>query len=270
MEKVHFTEEQSTMLATLYGRAMDNRLAHPILGDPTAEDTVRKIDYDFGKFRMNRDQALSVAMRARVFDDWAGDFLHREPDATVLHLGCGMDSRVYRIDPPPTVRWYDVDYPETIDVRGRLYPERPGYHTIGSSVTDLTWVDQVPATGPVLVVAEGLTMYLDPAGGKALLSKLIEHFGSGEMMFDTYSNAGIKLQKLNPVVRRAGATLSWGVDGPHELAELGLKLVERLGGADFADQAGAGQLSVTARTQLKLLRWIPPLRDMGQLLHYRF
>ena len=39
------------------------------------------------------------------------------PDATVLHVGCGMDSRVFRVDPPATVQWFDVDYPDVIELR---------------------------------------------------------------------------------------------------------------------------------------------------------
>jgi O-methyltransferase involved in polyketide biosynthesis len=66
MEKVHFTEEQSTNLATLYGRAMDSRFDDPILADPTAEETVSRIDYDFTKFGMGTDQALSIVMRAKL------------------------------------------------------------------------------------------------------------------------------------------------------------------------------------------------------------
>jgi len=42
----------------------------------------------------------------------------------MLHLGCGIDSRVYRFDPPVSVRWFDVDYPEVFELRKCLYPER--------------------------------------------------------------------------------------------------------------------------------------------------
>ena len=88
-------------------------------------------------------------------------FVHRESSpqtlsSTVLHLGCGLDSRVFRIDPPATVRWYDVDLPDVIDLRRRLYPERHDYELIATSVTDLRWLDGIPADRPVLVVAEGL------------------------------------------------------------------------------------------------------------------
>ncbi|MEV4171107.1 class I SAM-dependent methyltransferase [Nonomuraea sp. NPDC049709] len=109
----------------------------------------------------------AVALRARFIDRWAGEFLDARPGATVLHLGCGLDTRVHRMDPPPSVRWYDVDYPEVIELRGRLFPGRAGCATIGSSVTDLAWLERVPGDAPALVVAEGLLYYLDPTGGAA-------------------------------------------------------------------------------------------------------
>jgi O-methyltransferase involved in polyketide biosynthesis len=31
----------------------------------------------------------------------------------VLHLACGLDTRVHRLDPPSSVRWFDVDYPRS-------------------------------------------------------------------------------------------------------------------------------------------------------------
>lgn len=46
-EKVHLTKEKETYLATLYGKALDNRAENPILGDKFADDVVRHIDFDF-------------------------------------------------------------------------------------------------------------------------------------------------------------------------------------------------------------------------------
>lgn len=269
-ERVVVNAEQSTSLATLYGRALDAGLADPILGDPTALDAVRRIDYDFGKFRMGMDQALAVALRAKTFDDWAGDFLAAHPGATVLHLGCGLDGRVYRLAPPPTVRWFDVDYPNVIALREKIYPERAGYRMIGSSVTDLGWMDEVPHDQPTLVVAEGLTMYLRRTDGETLLRTLVDTFRAGEMMFDGYSSAGIRLQRLNPVLRRSGATLHWGIDDARDLEKLGLTLLARLTAADFISPETRSRMSVGMRLQLRLLDLLPPLRNMGQLLRYQF
>ncbi|GAA1952558.1 class I SAM-dependent methyltransferase [Amycolatopsis minnesotensis] len=270
MEKVHFTEEKATMLATLYGRAVDARLDRPILGDHAAAEAVDKIDYDWRRFGMNTDAALSVAARAAALDAWTREFLDANPAATVLHLGCGMDTRVYRMDPPPAVRWFDVDYPETVELRERLYPARDGYRMIGSSVTDLGWLGEVPADWPALVVAEGLTMYLDPAKGRALLRALVERFPSGEMAFDVFSRASIATQKINTPVRRSGATLRWGLSGPAELEGLGLTVVDAVSAIDLAGPETIDRFSAAARWSLKVLSRIAFVRNMSHLVRCRF
>lgn len=38
--------------------------------------------------------------------------IERYPEATVLNLGCGLDSRIFRIDPGPGVRWFELDFPD--------------------------------------------------------------------------------------------------------------------------------------------------------------
>jgi O-methyltransferase involved in polyketide biosynthesis len=42
-----FTPVEDSLLLTLYCRALDNRLSKPILSDATADEIVRKLDYDF-------------------------------------------------------------------------------------------------------------------------------------------------------------------------------------------------------------------------------
>jgi O-methyltransferase involved in polyketide biosynthesis len=74
--------------------------------------------------------------KALGFDNWATEFLAAHERATVVHLGVGLDTRVWRVDPGPGVTWYDVDYPEVIDVRRKLFPDRTNYRMISSSVTE--------------------------------------------------------------------------------------------------------------------------------------
>jgi len=58
-----------------------------------------------------------------------------------------------------------------IELRRRFYADHARYHLIASSVTDLEWVNRVAAAGrPVLVVAEGLLMYLGEADVKRLFA----------------------------------------------------------------------------------------------------
>ena len=105
---------ESTNLITLYLRACESRSPRPILGDRAAAEAVDRIDYDFKRIHRAAQpwgNQFLVALRAKKLDDWAADFIRRHPDAVVLHLGCGLDTRAFRIDPPSTVQWFDLDQP---------------------------------------------------------------------------------------------------------------------------------------------------------------
>src|SRR5438874_9698721 len=191
-KKIHLTKEKETYLATLYGKALDAAAPNPILGDRFAADAVARIDYDFRQLKLPSGGDITLPVRARHFDQWTRAFLAANPASTVLHLGCGLDTRVYRIDPDPQVRWFDVDYPDVIALRGQLYPEREGYRCIGASLTDLAWLDTIPGDTPVFVVAEGLVVYLHEHEGTRLFRRITEQFPSGQIAFDAYSGSMVR------------------------------------------------------------------------------
>jgi O-methyltransferase involved in polyketide biosynthesis len=201
--KIHLTKEKETYLAMLYGKALDSRSKNPILDDKFADEVVRRIDFDFEKLKVPKGAEITLPIRAKHLDQWTREFLTTNPNSTVLHLGCGLDSRVFRIDPPYTVRWYDIDMPDVIKLRRRLYPERHDYTLVDSSVTDLHWLDEIPADRPVLVVAEGLVQYLSEKEGLALFNRITEKFPNGEFIFDAYSRLTIKLISLLPTAKKA-------------------------------------------------------------------
>ena len=87
-------------------------------------------------------------MRSHYFDQACRDFLGRHPEGQVLNLGCGLDSRIYRVDPPAELPWFDLDYPEVMDLRERLYPPRAAYRALRHSVDDDGWLQGVPRERP--------------------------------------------------------------------------------------------------------------------------
>jgi O-methyltransferase involved in polyketide biosynthesis len=270
-EKVHFTKEKETMLVTLYGRALDSQSKDPILRDPAAVEAIGRIDYDFQSLNVKWNDILAIAARAKMFDLWTAEYLGNNPNAVVLHLGCGLDSRVFRIDPPPSVPWFDVDYLQTIELRRHLFPERAVYHMVASSVTDMGWLDQVPADRPALVVAEGLMYYLTEEQIKALLERMVEHFPSGQIMFDAISRLYLKIQKTNVGISATGAKMLWGIDDPHELEVWSprIKLVTKLSSMD-QKFPNIQKVSGGLRWIIGMLSHIRALREMGLLLRYQF
>ncbi|MFZ1179621.1 MAG: class I SAM-dependent methyltransferase [Mycobacterium sp.] len=204
-----------TNLVTLYLRAYESRSRRPILGDNTAAEAVDRIDYDFKRIHRTSLPASNqylVTLRAKQLDDWCADFLRRHPDAVVLHLGCGLDGRAFRLALPPSVLWFDVDLPGVIELRRRLYDDTEHYRMIGSSVTDSEWLDQIPTGHPTLVVAEGLLMYVCEGDVRQLLQRLTDRFGSGEMLFDTLSPLAPVLSKV-----MTKGIIRWGIRDAREI-----------------------------------------------------
>lgn len=268
-EKITLTGAPETMLATLYGRALDSRQPDSILHDDAAERALRRVDYDFAKTKITKSSAAGVAARAKVLDDWTAEFLAAHREATVLHLACGLDTRVQRLNPAKSVRWIDLDFPEVIDLRERLLDPLSGdYRMIGSSVTDLARVDDVPADRPTVAVFEGLTMYLHKEDGKRLIQRLTSRFPTGQLLFDCYGSLGIKLQKRIPAVRNSGATLHWGIDDAHELEAWhpGLTCLDALRSVDL----GLDRMPATARLALRVMAHLPGFKDVGKILRYSF
>jgi O-methyltransferase involved in polyketide biosynthesis len=151
------------------------------LGDETAAEAVDRIDYDFKRIHRTSLPASNqylVALRAKQLDDWCADFLVRYPDSVVLHLGCGLDGRAFRLAMPPAVRWFDIDQPAVVGLRRRLYDDTERYRMIGSSVTDPQWLDHIPNGCPTLVVAGGLLMYLQESEVRQLFERMIDRFDS--------------------------------------------------------------------------------------------
>lgn len=273
-EKITLADVSETMLATLHGKALDSRAANPILGDHRAYELLHRVDYDFTKTGTTAAMAAGMAMRTRQLDLWTAEFLAHHPDAVVLHLACGLDTRYQRLEPPPSVRWIDLDQPEVIALRRRLLPppsagNAAAYRTIAASVTDNTWLADIPGDRPTLAVFEGLTMYLRAHDGKRLIQRLTNHFPTGQLLFDCWSTLTIRLQQRIPAVRNSGSTAHWGLDDPNEIENWHHRLT-LLDAARLIDLPGADTLPRTTRAILWAFAHIPGIPHTQLTLRYQF
>lgn len=261
------------MLDMLYAKALDADAAQPVLGDVYAKHLVEQLDYDWGNSpitRQRRRQVSSITVRGAQFDIWVRQYMSAHERPVVLHIGCGLDSRVFRLDPGPDVEWYDVDFPDVIALREQLYPAREHYHLVSSSATDPSWLNAIPADRPTLLLAEGISMYLPAVQGVALLRRLVDRFPAGELQLDFWNRLGLKTQqKSNKVVSRSGSALGWAVNGPDEIvtAVPGVRLLTAISlfEADTVQRLTRGP-RLAARSAAR----IPLLRNIIQLHRYAF
>lgn len=203
-DAIELRGEQQTMLMSLYLHARDAQSEHPVLGDAFAAPILARIDHDPAVLRRLRGNQPLIVGRAKVIDHRVRQFLARNEAAVVLHLGCGLDSRVLRVDRPSTVTWIEVDQAPVIALRRRFYPDRDGVLTVAGSVTDPTWWAVVPTGRPLLVVAEGLLMYLAPDDVRTTCGLIAGHQASGTTVIaDTVAPWVRRVGGWQPTMRRA-------------------------------------------------------------------
>ena len=233
-----FTPAQESLFLTLGGRALDSRLTRPFLGDTMADEILTKVGYDLAKFPQlttklqdPRTKVFDIAVRAKRLDELVRRFVINHPDAVVLDLGAGLDDRMFRVDPPSTVDWYDIDFPEVIAVRRQVLPQPANAHNIGADLTDPNWLDDVPTDRTAVIVADGLVVFLTQGDFEALLNRLSGHFPSGELAFNLYTTyAAWAVKHLPAMAAIAGGVANPGFNEPRQPERWvdGLKLIEEI------------------------------------------
>ena len=100
-----------TMLITLWARAVETKRSDALIRDEKAIEMMERIDYDFSKFKGVKMSQVGVCIRAKLMDEQAKAFLSQYPDAVVIQLGAGLDTRYDRLKEASFTHWYDLDLP---------------------------------------------------------------------------------------------------------------------------------------------------------------
>lgn len=218
MERIRANDENRKCLSLICGRASISQEGG-LIYDPKAEEIASCLDADTDKLHMSRYLALFLGVRARVLDEVADRFIVEHPGCIVLHLGCGLDSRFLRIPHKPKT-WYDLDFPEVIELRRRFYAEDESYHMIGSDVADVSWMEDVERSDATLVLAEGLTMFLTADENLRLIAAFAERFPYVEYAFDVYTDRAILYVSDPKQPPKRGKTILWGLSKPQMLENI--------------------------------------------------
>lgn len=184
------TPVERTAFVTQYARALDSRWPRPILGDTLADEIVRKIDYDFDALGVPSSAVYQTALRAKMLDQRARQFIAGHPDAVVVDLGAGLDTGMLRVQPPTTVDWYSVDLPNVIAMRNQLIPADDRAHSVAASVADDGWAGSIPSDRPTMLIADGLLAFLLEPVIISLFRHIPEHFRCGELAINDYGRVG--------------------------------------------------------------------------------
>ena len=174
-----------TLYIPLYGKSYVSEKGI-ILKDPKAEEIWNKEQFKLKGKSKSKWLSYYMGIRSAVFDEWLKEKMTKHPQAVVIHIGCGMDSRVLRVG-TNNHYWFDVDFTEVIDERKKYYSEDEHYKMINGDVTESDWLTKVSYNKHAIVVMEGISMYLTNLELKKLISNIGNHFNSVSLLMDCYS-----------------------------------------------------------------------------------
>lgn len=251
-----------TLIIPLGCRASEYGRADAILDDPKAFKIFQQVPGAMEAFKgFSHFDKVAILMRARQFDDFARYFLDVHPDGLVVDIGCGLDTRYYRLD-NGRMQWLGLDLPEVIELRRPLIPDGKRNHTLAGSVFDLTWLDEVERYHkPVIFLAEAVFPYFLEAEVRRVISAITKRFGSAEIAFDIFSSRSVMIHNhTSGVLKSTGARLNWSVDDPRVLEKWNLKLVDIWGYFDKREP----RLGIE-----NLMRFVPAWRNANRVVLYR-
>lgn len=206
-----------TLYIPLYGKAFVSK-KNLILQDQKAEEIWRATGFPLKGKSKSKWLAYYMAMRAAIYDEWTKQEIIKNPNAIVLHIGCGLDSRCERVD-APFKKWYDIDFPEVIEERRKYYKESEKYRMVSADMRTLEWKKYIDASQDAIIVLEGVSMYFAPEELHNLLVNFSEYFNSVKILMDCYTERAAKASKYKNPINDVGVTTVYGYDNPEELAK---------------------------------------------------
>ena len=204
------TNINKTLYIPLYGKSFVSKKGI-ILHDETAEKIWAKAAIPLKGKSRSKWLSYNMAMRARVFDDWTEQMLVQHPQAIVLHIGCGLDSRCLRVKQPYS-QWLDCDFPDVIEARKSYYSETEHYKMTTLNAAAPESVITLPDADTAIIVFEGISMYLTHSELHNFFQALQTKYAELHILMDVYTEFGASASKYKNPINDVGVTKVYGID----------------------------------------------------------
>jgi len=180
-----------TSLMTAAGRALETARADGVVRDPLAERLAGSRGAALAHNLYSPEwMGITVGLRCRVIDEMLAEAIVAHGIQVVVILGAGLDTRPYRLDLPPSLRWIEVDFPGLLNYKSQLLAfEKPKCH-LERMAADLTDAIQRQAvfsaagSQPGLILTEGLLLYLPRSTTDALATEPVRLSGIRYWLLD--------------------------------------------------------------------------------------
>ena len=199
------THVSDTALMVAACRALETARPDGFVHDPFAERLAGERgmaitrSLPFGGLMM----CFGVGVRSRYLDDIVLRTVAEHKLEVVVCLGCGLDTRPWRLDLPVDLRWIEVDFQDMLDYKGGLMAaERPKcrLERMAVDVNDAAGRREIftaAGAAPALMITEGLLMYLPAATVNALASEPVGQSGIRYWTMDVTTSAFARLLQMD-------------------------------------------------------------------------
>jgi O-methyltransferase involved in polyketide biosynthesis len=217
---------ERTALIPLVARARARAL-FPELGfvDEQAENLVEALGVRLDSFGSDRSWLRGTVVRTKWIDDRCREFFENNPDGLGVALGAGLDTRYQRLN-ESSIHWVDLDLPEVTALKCLFVEPTEHYRIVAGDVTTSAWFEQIGwRTGmPIMIIAEGLLMYLAPHQVRRLFMQIEAYFSNGDapvsVLFDYASPLLVINSRFHPALMHTDTRFRWGLAGAKALSQL--------------------------------------------------
>jgi len=279
---LNISDISATSLITLYARAQESQTANPILHDPQAvtitklltpelAESPHRYHQDLAKGHIDPRLVVHIALRAKQFDWYTNQFLQKQPDGVVVNIGCGFDTRFYRVN-NGQFTLFDLDFPTVIAVKQQLLSPTERYHFVASSVLNLEWLTHLKAfkDHPILFLAEGVFMYLSELEVKNLICTLQAAFPGSELVCEMFNAFWLKQPFKWMIDYKLQKALQFGQEATFKFGiKDGRELEQWYPGLTFLDEWSYVDEPEERLGNLKYMKHIPLLRKTQWTVHYQ-
>ena len=213
-----FGDIQETALIPLAIKASETARPNARIKDEKAKEIIDTLDVDVSKY----DPFMShegVVARTIMFRDQLKKMLRKYPGAVCINLGCGFDDKFSQVD-NGKLTWFDVDLPDQIVVRRKVYEDRERCTMMDGNALDGSWTADIPESDMYFIVMEGVLEYFSKEQVKTCLNMLCNSFPHGYLLAELHSPFLEKNSKHHDAVKHTNATFGWGTKSGREYLEL--------------------------------------------------
>lgn len=183
------------------------------------DDRAMKI---YEPFKSETRPNISNITRCRIIDDTVSGELAKNKNTLVVTIGCGFDTRPYRITGG---NWIEIDEPQIITYKNEKLPVTGCKNHLQRLTIDFSReslrskLETIRTDQPVIIVIEGVFMYLEPEAINTTLKEIRDLFPGHILLCDLMTKAFFNkyAQGVHSKLVAAGGTFTARPDKPETI-----------------------------------------------------